>query len=62
VTQAQALSHNLAQKMDDISQRLQKLTIQIADIDGQILAERVLLEDRLAELTLAKSNSAVASK
>jgi hypothetical protein len=62
VTQAQALSRNLAQKMDDISQRLQKLTIQIADIDGQVLAERVALEDRLAELTLAKSNSAVASK
>ncbi|HTQ08093.1 MAG TPA: OmpA family protein [Polyangiaceae bacterium] len=55
VAQAQALSHNLAQKMDDISQRLQKLTLAIADIDGKILAERVTLEDRLAELTLDKS-------
>jgi hypothetical protein len=62
VSQAQALSQNLARKMDEISQRLQKLTIQVADFDGQILAERVKLEDRLAELTLAKSSSAVAAK
>jgi hypothetical protein len=62
VAQAQALSQNLARKMDEISQRLQKLTIQVADFDGQILAERVKLEDRLAELTLAKSATAVAAK
>lgn len=61
VAQAQALSRNLAQKMDEISQRLQKLTLGIADIDGQILAQRVTLEDRLAELTLGKS-SALAAK
>jgi hypothetical protein len=48
--------------MDEISQRLQKLTIQVADFDGQILAERVKLEDRLAELTLVKSATAVAAK
>lgn len=62
VPQAQVLSRNLAQKMDEISQRLQKLTIQMADYDGQITAERVKLEDRLAELTLAKSGDAVAAK
>jgi hypothetical protein len=62
VAQAQALSQNLARKMDEISQRLQKLTIQVADFDGQILAERVKLEDRLAELTLAKPATAVAAK
>ncbi len=62
VPQAQTLSRNLAQKMDEISQRLQKLTIQIADFDGQLLAERVKLEDRLAELTLAKSDTSVASR
>ncbi len=61
VPQAQALSKNLAQKMDEISQRLQKLTIQMADIEGQLLAQRVSLEDRLAELTLSKS-AAVAAK
>ncbi|MFZ5891066.1 MAG: DUF4139 domain-containing protein [Myxococcota bacterium] len=62
VPQAQVLSRNLAQKMDEISQRLQKLTIQMADFDGQILAERVKLEDRLAELTLTKPIGAVATK
>ncbi|MGC4086665.1 MAG: DUF4139 domain-containing protein [Polyangiaceae bacterium] len=63
VPQAQLLSRNLATKMDEISQRLQKLTIQMADFDGQILAERVKLEDRLAELTLAKAkDAAVATK
>jgi hypothetical protein len=48
--------------MDEISQRLQKLTIFVADLAGQLLAQRVSLEDRLAELTLAKADSAVASK
>ena len=62
VPQAQTLSRNLAQKMDEMSQRLQKLTIFVADLEGQLLAQRVSLEDRLAELTLAKSDSAVASK
>jgi len=62
VPQAQVLSRNLAQKMDEISQRLQKLTIHVADLEGQLLAQRVSLEDRLAELTLAKADSAVASK
>jgi uncharacterized coiled-coil DUF342 family protein len=62
VSQAQALSRNLAAKMDEISQRLQKLTIQIADLDGDLLKERVALEDRLAELTLTKPTGAVAAK
>jgi len=63
VPQAQALSRNLAAKMDEVSQRLQKLTIQMADFDGQILAERVKLEDRLADLTLSKpKDAAVATK
>ncbi|HEX6766296.1 MAG TPA: hypothetical protein VF103_12480, partial [Polyangiaceae bacterium] len=60
VSQAQNLSRNLAQKMDEISQRLQKLTIHVADLEGQLLAQRVSLEDRLAELTLTKADSAVA--
>jgi hypothetical protein len=60
VAQAQVLSKSLAQKMDEISQRLQKLTLSIADIDGRILAERVTLEDRLAELTLDKSKKLAA--
>ncbi len=60
VAQAQVLSKNLAQKMDELSQRLQKLTLSVADIDGRILAERVTLEDRLAELTLDKSKKLAA--
>jgi hypothetical protein len=62
VPQAQGLSRNLAQKMDEISQKLQKLTLQIADLEGQVLAERVALEDRLAELTLDKPDAAVAAR
>jgi hypothetical protein len=62
VPQAQALSRNLAVKMDEISQRLQKLTLQMADLDGELLKERVALEDRLAELTLVKPSGAVAAK
>ena len=62
VPQAQALSRSLAQKMDELSQRLQKLTLSAADLDGQLLAERVALEDRLAELTLGKDTTRVARK
>ncbi|HEY3500403.1 MAG TPA: DUF4139 domain-containing protein [Polyangiaceae bacterium] len=62
VAQAQALSRNLAAKMDEISQRLQKLTLEVADLDGELLKERVALEDRLAELTLKKESSALAAK
>jgi hypothetical protein len=60
VAQAQALSRNLAQKMDELSQRLQKLTLSLADIDGHILTARVTLEDRLAELTLGQSKKLAA--
>jgi hypothetical protein len=62
VPQAQQLSRSLAQKMDELSQRLQKLTLSAADLDGQLLAERVALEDRLAELTLGKQTTRVARK
>lgn len=62
VPQAQQLSRSLAQKMDELSQRLQKLTLSAADLDGQLLAERVALEDRLAELTLGKETTRVARK
>lgn len=61
VKQADELSRNLARKMDEISKRLQVLTIQVADLEAELLKERVALEDRLAELTLAE-NERVASK
>jgi hypothetical protein len=54
VTQAGELSRHLAKKMEEISQRLQKATIDAADLEAQRLTERVAMEDQLAELTLEK--------
>jgi hypothetical protein len=52
VPQAQELSRNLAKKMAEISDKLQKSTLDAASVEGQRLTRRVALEDRLAELTL----------
>ncbi len=60
VKQADELSRNLAKKMDEISKRLQALTIQSADFQAELLKKRVALEDRLAELTLAKDERVAA--
>ena len=54
VAQAGELSRHLAKKMEEISQRLQKATIDAADLEGKRLTERVAMEDQLAELTLEK--------
>ena len=54
VPQASELSRHLAKKMEEISQRLQKATIDSADLEAQRLTERVAMEDQLAELTLGK--------
>lgn len=54
VTQASELSRHLAKKMEEISQRLQKSTIEAADLEAKRLTERVAMEDQLAELTLEK--------
>ncbi|HEY4105496.1 MAG TPA: DUF4139 domain-containing protein [Polyangiaceae bacterium] len=54
VTQANELSRHLAKKMEEISQRLQRATIDAADLEAQRLTERVALEDQLSELTLEK--------
>jgi hypothetical protein len=54
VTQAGELSRHLAKKMEEISQRLQRATIDAADLEGQRLTERVAMEDQLSELTLEK--------
>jgi hypothetical protein len=62
VTQAAQLSRNLAKKMDEISEKLQKSTLDAAGIEGERLTRRVALEDRLAELTLESTrDSAVAT-
>ncbi len=54
VTQAGELSRHLAKKMEEISQRLQRATIDAADLEAKRLTERVAMEDQLSELTLEK--------
>jgi hypothetical protein len=56
VPQAQELSRDLAKKMAEISDKLQKATLSAAGVEGQRLTRRVALEDRLAELTLESRN------
>ena len=63
VPQAQELSRNLAKKMAEISDKLQKSTLDAASVEGQRLTRRVALEDRLAELTLeSRRDQAVANR
>ena len=52
VAQAGELSRHLSKKMEEISQRLQKTTIDAADLQAKRLTERVAMEDQLSELTL----------
>jgi len=52
VAQASELSRHLAKKMEEMSQRLQKATIDAADLEAKRLTERVAMEDQLSELTL----------
>jgi uncharacterized coiled-coil DUF342 family protein len=63
VPQAAELSRNLAKKMAEISDKLQKATLDAAGVEGERLTRRVALEDRLAELTLeTRRDSAVAAR
>ena len=63
VPQAAELSRNLAKKMAEISDKLQKSTLDAASVEGQRLTRRVALEDRLAELTLeSRRDQAVANR
>ena len=63
VPQAAELSRNLAKKMAEISDKLQKSTIDAASVEGERLTRRVTLEDRLAELTLeSRREQAVANR
>lgn len=63
VPQAADLSRNLAKKMAEISDKLQKATLDAAGIEGERLTRRVALEDRLAELTLeSRRDQAVAGR
>jgi hypothetical protein len=49
---AQALSRDLAKKMEEISNRLQKATIEVTDLESRLLTSRITLQDRLADLRL----------
>lgn len=62
VPQAQDLSRNLAKKMAEISDKLQKATLDSAGVEGERLTRRVALEDRLAELTLEASKDQAVAK
>ncbi len=63
VPQAADLSRNLAKKMAEISDKLQKSTLDAAGVEGERLTRRVALEDRLAELTLeSRRDQAVAGR
>ena len=52
VERAQDLSRHLAKKMQEISDRLQKATIESADLQEDLMTRRIRVQDRLAELTL----------
>lgn len=54
VPTAQKLSQHLAKKMEEISQRLQDLTVETTDLEGQLMTKRITIQDRIAELSLAK--------
>jgi len=52
VASAQQLSKNLAQKMEEISNRLQAATVELSELKGTLMTRRIAIQDRLAELTL----------
>ncbi|MCC6524198.1 MAG: hypothetical protein IT373_16175 [Polyangiaceae bacterium] len=54
VKEAEKLRKHLSDKMEEISERLQKSTIDMADLQGQLMTKRIELQDQLADLTLKK--------
>ena len=65
VTEAGKLRQHLQQKMEEISTKIQTGTLELSDLKGQLMALRIDLQDKLAELTLKKKDDAdttVASK
>ena len=57
VPQAARLRRHLAKKMEEISERLQKSTIEMTDLKGQLMTLRIDLQDKLAELHLEKKEA-----
>jgi hypothetical protein len=67
VPQSEKLRQNLQTKMTEISDKLQKGTIDVTDFEGQLMTLRIALQDKLADLTLerddrSKKHTAVANK
>jgi hypothetical protein len=54
VKTAGPLSGHLAKKMREISERLQQSTIKSTDLQGELMACRIRMQDQLAELKLAR--------
>jgi chromosome segregation ATPase len=54
VKTAGPLSGHLAKKMREISERLQQATIKATDLQGELMACRIRMQDQLAELKLAR--------
>lgn len=57
VKTAGPLSAHLAKKMREISERLQEATIKATDLQGELMACRIRMQDQLAELKLARETS-----
>ncbi len=54
VRQAEKLRRHLTTKMEEISDKLQSLTISVTEQKGELMALRIGLQDRLADLSLEK--------
>ena len=61
VKQAQRLRGHLTEKMQEISETLQKSTMELSELKGDLMALRIELQDKLAELTLKKEDDKLAS-
>ncbi|MBI4957214.1 MAG: OmpA family protein [Myxococcales bacterium] len=54
VPQAEKLRRHLTEKMQEISERLQKATLEMAELQGEVMTRRIVLQDELADLSLQK--------
>jgi len=54
VPQAARLRRHLSKKMEEISNKLQDATMELTDLKAQLMTLQIELQDKLAELTLAK--------
>ena len=52
--QGAKLRAHLSDKMDEISDKLQETTMELADLKGQLMTASIELQDRVAELSLRK--------